>query len=183
MDISSFPCQHTFTYYKLIFHLPSRPIFHTFNPISLPHVFLPCFPCKIGYLQPRSVLRILCNPKVESTHHMYRKDLLKEWSSGHLTSCGWYLDCPTDNTPKLKCKLGEKFKDAHLDKHTLFYFCFKGGKRSHGAKKLKKTKDWLVRPSGDKQDEEDLEQGSKPIIFTVLDCPSMEVTLEYKCRS
>jgi len=69
---------------------------------------------------------------------MYRKDLLKEWSSGHLTSCGLYL---ADSTPKLKCGLKEKFKDAHLDKPTLFYFSFKGGKRSHSAKKLKKTKD------------------------------------------
>jgi len=88
---------------------------------------------------------------------MYRKDLLKEWSNGHLTSCGWYLDCPANNTPKSKRTLKEKFEDACLNKPTLIYSSFRGGKRSHNAKKLKKTNEQSTRPSSDKWDEEDLE--------------------------
>jgi hypothetical protein len=69
-----------------------------------------------------------CDPKVEST--MCRKDLLKEWLSGHLASYGWYLDCTVDNTPKTKCRLKKKFEDACFDKSTLISFSFMGGKRS-----------------------------------------------------
>jgi hypothetical protein len=61
---------------------------------------------------------------------MYRKDLLKEWSSGHLASCGWYLNCPANNTPKLEHGLREKFEDARLDKPTSTNINFRGGKRS-----------------------------------------------------
>jgi len=72
---------------------------------------------------------------------MYRKDLLKEWSNGHLASYGWYLDCLADSTLKSKHGLKEKFEDAHLNKPTSTNSRFKGGKRSQSAKKLKKTKD------------------------------------------
>jgi hypothetical protein len=61
---------------------------------------------------------------------MYGKDLLKEWLSGHLTSCGWYLDYPINNTLELERKLREKFEDTHLDKPTSINYSFKGGKRS-----------------------------------------------------
>lgn len=88
---------------------------------------------------------------------MYRKDLLKEWSSGHLASYRWYLDCRVDNTLKLKCGLREKFEDAHLDKPTSTDFNFRGVTWSHNAKKLRKTKDQLGGPSSDKQNYEDLE--------------------------
>jgi hypothetical protein len=71
---------------------------------------------------------------------MYRKDLLKEWSNGHLASYGWYLDCPTYTTPKSECGLREKFEDEHLDKPTSSDFNFKGGKKSQSANK-KKTND------------------------------------------
>jgi hypothetical protein len=88
---------------------------------------------------------------------MYRKDLLKEWLSGHLASYGWYLDYTIDNTLKSKCKLREKFEDAHLDKPALTESNFRGGTRSHNAKKLRKTKDQSAGPSSDKQDDKDLE--------------------------
>jgi hypothetical protein len=71
---------------------------------------------------------------------MYRKDPFKEWLNGHLAFHGWYLDCPI-NTLESKCKLREKFEDAHLDKPISTYYSFKGGKKSHNAKKLRKTKD------------------------------------------
>jgi hypothetical protein len=80
---------------------------------------------------------------------MYKKDLLKEWSIGHLGSYGWYLDCPIDNTPKLERRLRQKFEDTHLDKPTSTYYNFKGGKKNQSAKK-KKTKDQFVKPSGEK---------------------------------
>jgi hypothetical protein len=89
---------------------------------------------------------------------MYKKDLLKEWSSGHLTSYRWYLDYLADNTLKSECGLRELFEDAHLDKPTSIDSSFKGGKKSQSAKKLRKTKDQFVRPLGDKRDEEDLKQ-------------------------
>jgi hypothetical protein len=88
------------------------------------------------------LLRIWCDPKAKNT--MYRKDLLKEWSSGYLASWGWYLYCLVDSTLKLDYGLKEKFEGACLDKPTLSYSCLRGGKRSHSAKKLKKTKDQLV---------------------------------------
>jgi hypothetical protein len=53
-------------------------------------------------------MKIWCDPKVES--NMYKKDLLKEWLSGHLASYGWYVDCPANNTLELECGLKEKFK-------------------------------------------------------------------------
>jgi hypothetical protein len=61
---------------------------------------------------------------------MYKKNLLKGWSNGHLASCGWYLNCPTNNTLKLECGLKEKFEDACLDKPISIDFSFKGGKKS-----------------------------------------------------
>ncbi len=85
------------------------------------------------------LFRIWCDPKGENT--MYRKDLLKVWSSGHLASYGWYLDCLADSTLKSKHALKEKFEDAHLNKLTSTNSRFRGGKRSQSAKKLKKTKD------------------------------------------
>jgi hypothetical protein len=89
---------------------------------------------------------------------MYRKDLLKEWSSGHLASYGWYLDYPANNTLKLECRLKEKFEYKRLNKPTSIDYSFRGGKTSHNAKKLGKTKDQLARPSNDKRNEENLKQ-------------------------
>jgi hypothetical protein len=77
---------------------------------------------------------------------MYRKDLLKEWSNGHLTSCGWHLNYRVNNIPKSECGLKEKFEDARLDKPTSTNFSFNGGKKSHNAKKLRKTKDQSIGP-------------------------------------
>jgi len=75
-----------------------------------------------------------------------------------LASYGWYLNYLANSTPKSKCNLKEKFEDAHLDKPTSTNFSFRGGKKSHNAKKLRKTKDQSIGPSNDKQDEEDLEE-------------------------
>ncbi len=88
---------------------------------------------------------------------MYRKDLLKERSNGHLASYGWYLDCLANNTPKSKHGLKEKFENTHFNKPTSIDSRFRGGKRSQNAKKLKTTKDQTTRPSGDKKDKEDLD--------------------------
>jgi hypothetical protein len=63
-----------------------------------------------------------------------------------LTSYGWYLNCPIDNTPKLEHELREKFEDACLDKPTSNKYSFKGDKKNHNAKKLRKTKDQSIRP-------------------------------------
>ncbi len=82
---------------------------------------------------------------------------MKERFNGHLASYGWYLDYTLDNTPKSKCKLREKFEDAHLDKPTSTDSNFRVGTRSHNAKKLKKAKDQSAGPSSDKQDDDDLE--------------------------
>jgi hypothetical protein len=76
----------------------------------------------------------------------------------HLDSYGWYLNCLTDNTSKLEHGLREKLEGMHLDKPTSTDSYFRGGKKNHSAKKLKKTKDQSVRPLSDKHDEEDLEQ-------------------------
>jgi len=65
---------------------------------------------------------------------MYKKDLLEKWLIGHMASCGWYLDCPANNTPKSKHTLREKFEDTHLDKPISIDFNFRGGKRSQSAK-------------------------------------------------
>jgi hypothetical protein len=72
---------------------------------------------------------------------MYKKDLLKEWLSGHLASYGCYLDCPVASTSKSEHKLKEKFEDTCLDKPISTYSSFRGGKRSHSTKNLRKTKD------------------------------------------
>jgi hypothetical protein len=93
---------------------------------------------------------------------MYRKDLLKEWSSGHLASYGWYLNYLVDSTPESEHRLREKFKDTCFDKPTSIDCSFRGDKRSHSAKKLKKTKDQLIGPSSDKPNEEDLKQKEPP---------------------
>ncbi len=68
-----------------------------------------------------------------------------------MASYGWYLDYP-----KLECKLKEKFEDACLNKPTSTDSNFRGGKRSHNAKKLRKTKDQLVGLINDKRNDQDL---------------------------
>jgi hypothetical protein len=120
MDISSFPSS------RLILYLVSRAIFHTFNSISLLHVFLPCFFAKEAIHSLLLLLNIWCNPKTEST--MYKKDLLKEWSNGQLASYGWYLDYLANSTLESKCGLRENFEDAHLDKPTSTDFSFRVAK-------------------------------------------------------
>jgi hypothetical protein len=99
---------------------------------------------------------------------MYNKDFLKKWSSGHLASYGWYLNCLTNNISVLEHGLKEKFEDVHLNKPTSTNSSFRSGKRNHSAKKLKKTKDQSVGPSSDKQNEEDLEQEEPPTIPKAL---------------
>jgi hypothetical protein len=89
---------------------------------------------------------------------MYRIKLWKEWSNGHLASYRWYLDCPANNTPKLTRGLREKFKDVHLDKPISTNSSFRGGKKNHSVKKLKKTKDQYVGRLNEIWDEEDLEE-------------------------
>ncbi len=89
---------------------------------------------------------------------MYRKDLLKEWPIAFLASCRWYLACLADSTTKFKCGLREKFEDGHLNKPISTDFNFRGGKKSHNAKRISKTKNQSTRPSNEKLDEEDLEQ-------------------------
>jgi hypothetical protein len=70
----------------------------------------------------------------------YRKDLLKEWPTAFLASCRWYLTCLADSTPKSKRGLREKFEDGHLNKPTSIDSNFQGGKKSHDAKRIRKTK-------------------------------------------
>jgi hypothetical protein len=41
------------------------------------------------------LLAIWRDSKIDST--MYKKDMLRDWSSPHLLDCGWYLDYPKEN--------------------------------------------------------------------------------------
>jgi hypothetical protein len=34
----------------------------------------------------------------KSNIFMYKRDLICDWSSFHVTKCGWYLDYPKDST-------------------------------------------------------------------------------------
>jgi hypothetical protein len=76
----------------------------------------------------------------------------------HFAFCGWYLDYPVDSTLKSKCGLREKFEDDHLNKLTSTDSSFRGGKKSHNAKRSRKTKNQSARLSGEKLNEEDREQ-------------------------
>ncbi len=49
-------------------------------------------------------------------------------------------------------------EDVRLDKPTSIDYNFRGDKKNHSAKKLRKTKEQLAGPSNDKRNEEDLEQ-------------------------
>jgi hypothetical protein len=45
---------------------------------------------------------------------MYRKDMLRNWTSPHLLDYGWYLDYPKENTPPLEFKIQEKHEPRFL---------------------------------------------------------------------
>jgi hypothetical protein len=45
---------------------------------------------------------------------MYRKDMLRDWSSPHLLDYDWYLDCPKENTLPSKFKIQEKYEPEFL---------------------------------------------------------------------
>jgi hypothetical protein len=71
---------------------------------------------------------------------MFRKDLLKDYTLAHLPSYNWYLDCPYDTTIMLECQLREKFDEGNLEQIISTNTCFRGGKKSHSTKRVRKTK-------------------------------------------
>jgi len=97
------------------FILGFKIILHTFNPISLPQVFLPCSPCKKGYYNLPPLFKIWCDPKAKK-HHIHEGPFegVVEWPPNIL----WMvLKLPSyNNTPKSTCGLREKFEDTHLNK-------------------------------------------------------------------
>ncbi len=79
------------------------------------------------------------DPKIDNT--MYKKDMLKNWSSPHLLDYGWYLNCPKENILPLKFKTREKHEPKFLqglralEKETPTKKRLEGGKRK-GKKKI-----------------------------------------------
>jgi len=120
MDIFSFPCS------KIILYLASRQYSTHLTPFPCHKYFSHVFLAKKFITTCLHFLRFGAILKQKNTTYM--KDLLKEWLSGRLTSCGWYLNYPADNTPKSKCGLKEKFEDAHLNKPPSIDFNFRVGK-------------------------------------------------------
>ncbi len=47
---------------------------------------------------------------------MYQKDLLKDWSSPHLTECGWYLDCCMNHTSSFEVSPCESLEPGFTEK-------------------------------------------------------------------
>jgi hypothetical protein len=45
---------------------------------------------------------------------MYKKGMLKDWSSPHLLLCGWYLDYLKENTPPPEFEIQEKYEPTFL---------------------------------------------------------------------
>jgi hypothetical protein len=70
---------------------------------------------------------------------MYKKDLLKEWSSLHFIECSRYLDYLKDCTPSLKVSLHESF-EPRFTKKALETHVFQGPKRSRDSTKKKGKK-------------------------------------------
>jgi hypothetical protein len=52
------------------------------------------------------LLEIWKDPRTNNT--MYRKDILRDWTSPHLLDCGWYLDCPKENILPSKFEIWER---------------------------------------------------------------------------
>jgi hypothetical protein len=79
------------------------------------------------------LLEIRKDPKTNIT--MYKKNMLRDWSSPHLLDYGWYIDCPKENTLPSKFKIQEKYELAFfqglgaLEKETLTKKIMEGGKR------------------------------------------------------
>jgi hypothetical protein len=45
---------------------------------------------------------------------MYRKDMLRNWSSPHLLLCGWYFDCSKENNFPSKFEIRKKYEPTFL---------------------------------------------------------------------
>ncbi len=66
---------------------------------------------------------------------MYRKGMLKDWTSTHLSDCAWYLDYLKENAPTSKFKIREKHELEFLqglealEKETPSKKRLEGGKR------------------------------------------------------
>jgi hypothetical protein len=76
---------------------------------------------------------------------MYRKGMLKDWSSPHLLLCGWYLDYLKENTPPLEFEIQEKYEPAFLqdlgtlEKETLTKKIMDRGRRKGKKRMLEST--------------------------------------------
>jgi hypothetical protein len=58
------------------------------------------------------LLEIWRNPKTNNI--MYKKYMLRDWTSPHLLDCGWYLDYPKENTPPSEFEIHEKHEPIFL---------------------------------------------------------------------
>ncbi len=89
------------------------------------------------------LLEIWRDPKIDNT--MYRKDMLKDWSSPHLLDYGSYLDCLKENIPPLKFETREKHEPRFLqgvgalEKETPTKKRLEGGKRK-GKRKIQESR-------------------------------------------
>jgi hypothetical protein len=76
---------------------------------------------------------------------MYKKGMLRDWSSPHLLDYGWYLDCSKENTPPSKFEIREKNEFAFyqdlgaLEKETPIKKRMDGGKMKGKRQMLEST--------------------------------------------
>ncbi len=76
---------------------------------------------------------------------MYKKAMLRDWTSPHLLDCGWYLDCLKDNTPPSEFEIQEKHESRFLqgfgtlEKEIVSKKRLEGGKR-RGKKQIQESR-------------------------------------------
>ncbi len=86
---------------------------------------------------------------------MFRRDLFKDWGHAHLPYCGWYLDCTYDISIQSEREFNEKFGETNLEKATSIDSNLKGVKQNQSAKRVRKLKKQLAKPSSDNLDTKD----------------------------
>jgi hypothetical protein len=58
------------------------------------------------------LLKIWRDPKIDST--MYKKDMLRDWSSPHFLDYGWYFNCLKENILPSEFEIQEKHEPKFL---------------------------------------------------------------------
>jgi hypothetical protein len=90
-----------------------------------------------------------CDPKVDNI--MFQRDLLKDWLAPHLFQCGWYFNCPKNNTPTLEIPLKENIKPSFIEILASFAKTqVEGGRQKMASKGKGKLKEKVIKiPSFD----------------------------------